>query len=270
VRPYCIRWLVPLLLALPLSALAGDSPQVCDLSVYETLSQELHIGPLSTDSNTAPGYIVASTCKRWPYKPHLLITVVAYDEQKESEKQVVIALIDTRTNQLISHLKNRFDEDPSAGIGRNSFSIDTAQYQLAKDVRAFGVRFRNVARGANCPGRDWGDELTLYAFAGNSISSVFSLPLEVTQVHQGCLSMQIDGVAFEAEHAEISIGLGRQSKNGLANLVAQSRISVEAAEAADSKLKNHESRLEAHTFQFDGQRYRPSKNPPWWAISFGP
>lgn len=268
-KPHFIRWLAPLLLALPMLALAEESPQVCDPSVYKTLSEDLHIGPLSTDSNTAPGYIVASACKRWPYKPHFLIAIVAFDEQKESEKQLVIALIDTKANEVVSQLLTRFDEDPSATVGRNSFSIDTARYQLAKDVRAFGVKFRNVGRGANCPGRAWGDELTLYAATGNSINFLFSLPLTVIQVHQGCLSMQIEGVAIELEDAEISISLDRRYTNGLANLVAQAQISTDASEAADSKLKAHKNRVETHAFYFDGKLYRPSKNPPWWVLSFG-
>ena len=258
-KPKFLRWLTLFFLALPFSVMAQKSPQACDPGVYKTLSLDLHIGPLSTESNTAPGYIVASACKSWPNKPHLLIAVVAFDEQKEDINQLAIALIDTRAGRVVNNLVKSITSDGFYAPG--GVFIDTARYQLAKDVRAFGVVINNSQPPPSSPNSIADGELTLYVTSGTSLDELFSLPRFQYQSIEGAVSVMYSGAIWKSAEY-ITLSLGTRKSNGLIDLVARAQVSETVNEAEG--LKTRKERVESHTLRFDGMRYQPSKNHPWW------
>ena len=88
---------------------------------------------------TTPDALVAATCKLWPYDKHLLVVAAAYAQDKERDKNLVVALVDTSTMAVRSAFRGVLLEDPTWSVAQASLRIDTAPYDLAPGVRAIGV-----------------------------------------------------------------------------------------------------------------------------------
>ena len=105
-------------------------------------------GDLGTDPE---GVIVASACKRCPTTRGLTLAAVAWDAGKPDSKALVLALVDEKASPGRRRAPREVDED--AATRRNgSLRLDTAAYELAPGVRAFGLdifqRERRLRRAA--------------------------------------------------------------------------------------------------------------------------
>jgi hypothetical protein len=204
-------------------------------------------------------------CKRWPYKAHLLIAVVAFDGKTEFEVELVIAVIDSTKGRVVKSLRKTIEQDAVTEVGRDSFRIDTARYQLAPGIRAFGVELMSSARGPSCSDGWLNGNLTLYTLSSRSLQRVASLYLYRQWALQGCMQANFENSIWE--DADISLSLGEQASYGLRDLVVNAKIEVIRNESDASLFKDHRNRVETHILRFDGKVYRPRKDPPWWVSS---
>jgi hypothetical protein len=209
------------------------------------------------------GQVVAAACKLWPYDGKTLLSAIVFSTRDEEVKKLVVAMLDARSGRIVGSYAREVGEDASVQFGENSLGIDTAPYQLAKDVRAFGVRFRSAARGASCADGAWEDELTLFVRTAASLRPVLrGLPMSHWKAVKGCLG-QSEGLVFD--EARLSLGLARTSSHGFADLTVTARITREsAADDAVGKPKTEQT-----TLRYDGNAYQGGNNPPWW-LSFFP
>jgi len=88
---------------------------------------------------TSPDAMVAAACKLWPFDKTTLIVAAAYAQDKEQDKNLVVALVDTKTMAVRTAFQGTVREDATWSIGQGSLRIDTAPYDLAPGVRAIGV-----------------------------------------------------------------------------------------------------------------------------------
>ena len=88
---------------------------------------------------TTPDAMVAAACKLWPFDKSVLIVAAAYAQDKEQDKNLVVALVDTKTMAVRSAFQGVVLEDETWSVTQASLHIDTAPYDLAPGVRAFGI-----------------------------------------------------------------------------------------------------------------------------------
>ncbi|HEY9024164.1 MAG TPA: hypothetical protein VIP05_07670 [Burkholderiaceae bacterium] len=88
---------------------------------------------------TSPQAMVAAACRLWPFDRTALIVAAAYAQDKERDKNLVVALVDTKTMAVRSAFRGVAREDATWSVAQGSLHIDTAPYDLAPGVRAIGV-----------------------------------------------------------------------------------------------------------------------------------
>ncbi|HEY6896601.1 MAG TPA: hypothetical protein VI279_05015 [Rhodocyclaceae bacterium] len=241
-------------------ASANTEDEICTDDIRAIVSREMKIEALVP--RRQDGNIVSESCKSWPYNKNMMLSAFAYDAGVEYEKTLVVAMIDMKTKRIVSRYQTIISEDAVTEVGEYSLRLDTARYQLAKGVRAFGLRFNNSARGASCGEANWNDELTLLVPEGKQLRPVLSLHMYKQQSIQGCLSVQ-DPTAIWRD-ANLTISVEKSSTKGFYDLLATATITHSSNGESLENLKDHE---EQHVFRYNGKIYEKSNSAPWW-ISF--
>lgn len=110
----------------------------------EKLNAELYV-----DQDGTVKELRFSNCKVWPYDPSKTIVALVHfqegssfatpPDQTDGLYDLTVLLVKSDSGEILNHLflKGAFSSD---AIHFNGITIDTAPYNLAKNVRAFGVR----------------------------------------------------------------------------------------------------------------------------------
>lgn len=239
------------------SALAETTEEKCSADYYDVVKSYIKIKTLVPVSQG--GNVISETCKTWPYNNALVLSAFAYDEGVEYEKKLIVAVIDTKTMRVISAYRSVIREDAVTEVGTNSLRLDTAKYQLAKDVRAFGLRFISSAIGASCGEARWNDELTLFVPSGRKLLPVLSMNMYQQKSIQGCLSTFSPDAIWE--DAVLSVGIENTNTKGFNDLMVTAKITVGSNGAPIEKIKN---RVERHVLRYNGKYYEKESGFPWW------
>jgi hypothetical protein len=248
--------LLALCVAVP--AVAEDTQSACADSVRPLLANELGIDALEPIGQG--GNIVAETCKAWPYNHRLLLSAIAYDAGVEFEKQLLVAIVDSAAQQVVASYRKPIAEDALTEVGPSSLVLDTARYQLGKDVRAFGLRFNSAALGASCGEANWNEELTLLVPEGKQLRPVLNLFLYQQQSIRGCLSTQSADAIWQ--DANITLAVEPTATHGFHDLRATAAITYHSNGAPLEDRKDHVEQLKLH---YNGSAYEIGKDAPWWA-----
>lgn len=106
-----------------------------DLAPVEAWLQQhpWHVGA------TRPDAQVAAACRLWPHDKRLLIVAVAYAQDQERDRNLVVALVDTGPMAVAAAFQGVLLEDETWSLDVAGLRIDTAPWDLAPGVRAFGV-----------------------------------------------------------------------------------------------------------------------------------
>lgn len=253
---------IDLLAVMVLSLLSGAAfaeirGDKCVPDVYETVSRSMKISEFSPRQDGG-GNVVSAACRTWPYKTSLLLAAFAYDDGVEYEKRLLVAVVDEKTKRVISSYRSVIGEDAITEVGGDSLRLDTARYQLANDVRAFGVRFNSSAHGANCGEAYWGNELTLFVPERKTLSPVLSLSLYQQRWLKGCPASTSQALW---EDAMLTVSMADTSTNGFHDIVVTAKITVNAD---GTPTGNHRDRIERHTLHYDGTTYQKGQSVPWW------
>lgn len=199
----------------------------------------------------------AATCKSAPADTARTLAALAYPADTAQAKTLVVAVVDARTARVVASYQQDVTEDAAIMVGADSLSLDTARYQLAPGVRAFGLRFNSDAHGASCADGIWRDELTLFVPAGESLRPVLKgLAMSRSWARNGCFGN--GGGTLVYDEAALSIALAPTRTKGYADLEVSARIRRNGEGVA---------KIERAMLRYDGEEYRISGKAPWWFVA---
>jgi hypothetical protein len=224
-----MKRLVPLLLAVllvqALSARAAES-QDCPPAVLGLLGRELKVARFAAADDgpgKAPsGVVLANACRRLPDDPKLTLVAAAWDAHKEDEKALALAIVDEAAGTVVALLRDDLSEDATTHVHEGSLRLDTAPYQLAPGVRAFGLDVSSDNGG--CGDGGVGPMRTLYVREGRTLRPVLAgLFVSGYTYLRGnqprCVADQREADTAIIEDTATTIGLGAPGKGGWRDLV---------------------------------------------------
>ena len=234
---------------------AAHAVERCPKPVVAALAQRAGIAP---EKGEAP--VVAQVCKVWPHDPNVLLAALAYGKREDDRRTLVVAMVDAGTRRVLGDYVVPLRENGELRFLPYSLDIDTARYQLAPDVRAFGVRFDRRS-DADCPDHLVKDELTLFVPNGTALRPVVPrLATSRLLAKAGCFGGS-GAQQLVYDDATLTVAVAPAASNGLADLVVTARI-----QQVTGMVDPHApARLERVTLRYDGSAYRLGKGTaPWW------
>ena len=256
----CLVLLATLISSVDIPVYAGES---CDNQLIASVGK--HFDIKNFNSGDENGVIMAATCKTWPYKDNIVIAAFAYaadpkeKSDMESEKGLLVLTMDEHSRTIISSYRDTVGEDALTWVRQDSLQLDTARYQLSKDVRAFGLRFHSGAPWPRGAEHTWDDQLTLFVPSGNELRPVFKYFMNVQR--------SLNGSVDAWESAALSISIEKIASNGYADLKISAVIEPGTDIDPPPATMNMKKRVESSVLHFDGSTYStytPDGNVPWW------
>jgi hypothetical protein len=247
----------------------------CDSEIYAAIERDLRLAGFAKraqDENER--FIVSQACKTWPYKPEFTLVALAYPTGGDNDADVqerinlgegiqwaiLIAIFDKKTQRIIHSDQRQIQEDAETAIGDRSLGFDTARYQLADNVRAFGLRFTSAASGASCTEFSKSDWLTLLIPEGRSLRPVLGLYRQTAEAIAGCLNSPAPLGDSVRHYANLAIGVEKALTNGFYDLRVTATIDEDNGERA---------KQEHVIFRYNEKHYAPVGEIPWW-LAFDP
>ena len=176
-----------------------------------------------------------------------MIVAFAYASEIKYQKHLVVSLVDTAKTKVVAVYKGVIGEDATLTIGDGSLRIDTARYDLAQNVRAFGLDFSTVY-SQGCVEGGLGPTRTLFVREGKTIRPVLQgLYLSTWTFIKGgpsCASGERDVI----ETTSYTVSVLNTVSNGFRNL----RIT------STSTLDNGKRAMKgpiAYLVKYDGETY---------------
>ena len=169
----------------------------------------------------ADAMVAAAACRAAPAY-HGRLVAAAYRSGHGDDLLLVIALIDSATGQAGASFKANLDADPAVKIVSGSLWLDTAAYDLAPGVRAFGL---DVTTGLphGCASVGSGARRSLFVSQGRFIRPVLQdLPMSEWSLIQRGRSACTDSSAPDltiTENFSATLGLAPTSTRGYRDLV---------------------------------------------------
>ena len=185
----------------------GD--QLCENSVTSLIGKSLEVDNFS---------YIKNACKRWPKDKSITITAFAYDSGVEYQKSLIVALIDIQKSVVVATYRGVIQQ--SSGDTVENLEIDTARYDLAPGVRAFGVDVMQSLNIRCAIGRS-GPYRTLYVQEGKNIRPILADQPMSRWAYYGETN-PCDDKETGHEYAEtetFTIGMTKEITNGYYNLV---------------------------------------------------
>ncbi len=172
------------------------------------------------------------------------------DEDRQGDYGLEVVVADAVSGKIIAH---HYQEAAivSDAVQFSSLALDTARYQLAPGLRAFGVRIGHTGASRVNP---FGSEiLKLYVYDGAQLRQVMN-QLVVNQS-----GGEWDGVcAGEFNETKRTVAIGKPGKDGFASLrVSEKSTGSRAVVKGDDDCEETESASTTATYrlEYDGSRY---------------
>jgi hypothetical protein len=151
-----------------------SDPLACNASLIHTVAEASHINEPDSD---------LSACRRDPTSPdHRIVAMfvpvspeAGHDDESPYDLNLVIW--NTKTARPVASYKKAKAIEVNAPI-RGSASIDTARYNLADGVRAFGLRTNQYTSCGGCTYSE--TKLALYVRDGNTLRPVLTTQVSHT------------------------------------------------------------------------------------------
>ncbi len=246
------------LLLVPAGPARADAPdQACDAASLALLGAGTHAVP------------VAAACRDWPYDPAIRLVAAAWpDEGADGSEHdpllLVTAMLDPAAGRVLARHERGIGQDAAFALTSGGIRLDTARYDLAPGVRAFGVVLANAARGPSCPDRGFDRELSLLVRDGQALRPVFTTWLDTWEIVEG------SPCAWAAQHsvferAQVTLGIERTASHGFADLALTASITRET-ETVDGDVDTSQRRVR-RVLRYDGSAYAtdPFDNLFFWS-----
>ena len=180
------------------------------------------------------GDVVDLVCKTHPLYPQRTIVALFHGlkdqrgEHVEYQKGVVVAVIDVRRRRLLNLYRDVVGEDATIRIGAHALQIDTARYDLATNVRAFGVRM-NIGYSPRCAEGGWSDFLTLFVEKGKQLKPVLKdLPMSMWRITEGSNGCGYGNEAFTMDNVGLTLSVAPTSSAGWRDLEVTAHHQLES------------------------------------------
>lgn len=197
------------------------------------------------------GLIVAGVCKQWPFDKSKVIAAFAYDSgggtnENDPFNELLIAIIDQQKNKVVGSHKEKYYLEPG-GIGY--LRIDTARYDVAPNLRAFGLDIKS-GYSHNCGDGGAGEERTLYVQDKDSLRPILHLPYmsSWTYIKSADNRCGADSDVEIIENVNYSIEPGINEANGYRDLIITANSS-----RTDGKPTGKDKF--SYTLSYDGNKY---------------
>lgn len=196
---------------------------------------------------------VSEECVIWSYDANFLLSLFVYDVNHDGDKndngtkRVMLAVYDRKSGSIANIYDYQIYEDPANEVDSNSLKLDTGRYDLAKGVRAFGVRFNSASDGTGAADHWYGDDLSLFVRNDNTLQKVFEESMAYTSLSEGCMKC---GDANRGEYGKLTIGVLPTETHGFHDLQL-----VDQATQIGGKDDGKQT-VTLSILKFDGQKYR--------------
>jgi hypothetical protein len=223
-----IAWLC-LVLSQPVHARSDDGQknQRCSNAIIRAVGKRIGFDKFAY-SNANSGRIIADVCKVWPKNNSITIAAFVWWSSVDTT-QVIVAMLDNRNGEVIASesYSEVYPHVPQAGqVGLYNLSIDTARYDLAPGVRAFGLDVKSAQQPKSYCGDDEIEKVrTLYIQDGREIRPILTkLSMSYRHFVQGdprCASEKSAAPAPKKvmEDIHLTIAIGKAVTDGYANLL---------------------------------------------------
>lgn len=243
--------MLKIIIAIALLQLSQISQAACD-GLADKVSSELHY----PDSASAEGRFF-SDCKIWPIDSSQTIVVLAHFQKGSSFTSpesnmglydLDILLVKTKSARVVSRLfqKGALSSD---SVGLDRIAIDTARYNLAPNVRAFGIRVHYAHPKRYYPHEF--EDLNLYVINGEEISLVLD---KLGTIDSGGEVGECDGFFSDTRR---TLAIGKTTSHGYADLVVTTKTIDSETKILNGEcveVKQQPS-VTQDTLQFDGKAY---------------
>jgi hypothetical protein len=202
------------------------------------------------------GLIVSGRCKAWPYDKSKTIGAFSYQaDRDEAIKTLIVVLIDAQKKKIDATYKGLIEGTDAVYLKSDSLWIDTARYDLAPGVRAFGLDVFSENPFSALHDGGVGPVRMLFVKDGKllrPILSGFHLS-EWTYGKDGgyCSNLEAAGGRnIEIVSIQNSIGISKFITNGYANLKIDT-----VTKTSDCNGKILKEKKTQYEKRYDGKRY---------------
>jgi hypothetical protein len=206
--------------AIVLSGLAGGcahaGQQPCNAKTFEQAGAYLDIDDFRPRSDD--GVVVAAACKRWPGKDGLLLGAFAYESPRDGVKNLTVMVIADRRGTVVGAYRTTIEDDSATLLGDGSLRLDTAPYDLAPGVRAFGVDVGSDYM-PHCVSGGAGPYRTLYVQEGGTLRPVMHAMATSAWHFDDKTASTCDPDPAPAVHYDFTITVDKAVTNGYADLL---------------------------------------------------
>ena len=206
-------------------AVGAQVEQLCDARTLAAIGRHVQAPnfaePKLGQAPDAGAVVAAAACRAAPAF-HGRLVAAAYRSGHQDDLLLVIAIVDSTTGQVGATFKGNLDSDPNVAIVSGSLWLDTAAYDLAPGVRAFGLDVTSgLPRG--CAGVGSGARRSLFVSQGRFIRPVLQdLPMSEWALIQRGKSACTDSSAPDltiTENFTATLALAPTSTRGYRDLV---------------------------------------------------
>ncbi len=205
--------------------------------------------------------LVAQACRLWPFDASLALAAVAYalpptHEGPERTLRLVVAVLDAQDPRPLAVHQTDLGEDAGFALAEGGLRLDTARYDLAPGVRAFGLVVSSSARGASCPDGDLRDALTLFVRQDNTLRPVFSTYLKGWSRVEGEPCSWSSERAVVTDDAALTVGVEPETHHGFADLRVIANVTrTRRGGGSEPEDEVAVSRRTSQVVRYDGARY---------------
>lgn len=233
--------------------------QQCSQAILSTVGKRLGISNFSLSTHypsESGGWIISDACKVWPKDKSITIGAFAYDANPDADKiHLAVVMVDNLKNTVIAIYEGTIEESAETHVVEESLWLDTARYDLAPGLRAFGLVIRNGYM-PTCAGSGVNSHLLLFVREHGNIRPVledFELSRWSEKGNIKCGGE--DEGDYEMAYLNYTITVGKESSHGYANLlVTGTKYSSTGAKSSEQPIRS-----ELH---YDGKGYREWSGSP--------
>lgn len=240
-------------------------PQSCDVpAVARALQKPLGIAfPQGGQS----GDVIDLVCKAHPENSAWTIVALFHDLHDDAgqpvsdQKGFAVAVVDARRANVKHLHQEKVELNPGIRLTDTSLSIDTGRYELAPEVRAFGVRM-DIGHSPKCADGGSSRFLTLLVPDGKGLRPVLNRqPLRVWSVAKWNLADNIDACSVDTiNEADLILTLGTGTSRGWRDLNVTARIQSHGPGPRDKGQAPIRKRT-VTTLHYDGEHYPGNLGP---------
>jgi len=223
----------------------GERPTCNRVLLGSFLSDDLEVS-FAGPQDESPDYprMIDLTCQPHPLNPNLTLLALFHELREtpntdgNSYRGFVMAVVDVKRRLLIRVYRDRILEDAGTRISEYSLRLDTAPYNIAPKLRAFGVRM-NIGYSPRYADGGESDYLTLFIERGKTLRPIIqNMPMSSWQMvgdTAHCFDDAETGCAIE--NKAVRLALASTSTNGWRDLDVITTTSI--GDGASAKTHAH-------------------------------